>query len=374
MHCFSKISALFGPLAIAVLAAACGDQLPPVEKIVEHRLLSAPVLVTGPHDPDAVPEGLVRAQALPGETVEVTPFAVGPSGVVDPEELDLRWIACELFPGRGDFACIAENFPLSLDTLPTCRFPTLEDLAASGQPEAIETPCLLDGGATPTFEVPVSEGTLSGADLELTAIGSTPGGTPTERCASELLAGKDNVPNDCVYGVQVVSIGPELRLIDWLLSLGVDLGEIEAPEPEDIDDVDLHPRVTSFRVSVLDDDDEPIGEPVEVPLGGEFEVQAGQRLRIDTTSPESDLQEYLIPVNGGSSFETGTEEYTGQWFITWGELLSPVSLDAESYNEWTLEPADDDETMPPGGVAHLYYVVRDGRNGASSWWISLRFR
>lgn len=365
---------LLRALAVTSLSmlSACGDELPLFEKIVEHRILSAPVIVTGPHDPEAVPQGYVRAEALPGETVQLSPFVVGPDGVVDAAELDLRWIACELFPGRGEFACLSESFPQRLDELPACDFPTLDETTTSGAPVDIETPCFLGDDTNPTFTIPVSVGVLSGADIELTAIGSTPGGTPTDRCAAEILAGKDNLPNDCIYAVQVASVGPKARLIDWLLSVGIDLGDVEAPEPAAIDEPDLHPRVTSFRVSVVDDSGKELAEPVEVALGGEFAAKPGQTLRIDTTSPESDLQDFRIPVNLGTSLEDREEEYYGQWFITWGELLSNESLDPESYNEWRLKPAGDDDETPPEGVAHLYYVVRDGRNGAAHWWISLR--
>lgn len=364
---------LNGCAAAFLLLSACGDTLPVVSKVVEHRILAAPVRVVGPHDPDATPQGYVPAQALPGETVELDPFVVGPDGVVDPEALDLRWIACELPPGQGAFACLADAFPLSFDTLPACRFPSLEELGPQEEPETFDTPCVVEGGASPSFEVPASLGTLSGADLELTAIGGTPGGTTAKRCRTELLRGDDNVPNDCIYAVQVVSIGPKLRLLDWLLSLGIGEGEFDPPAPEDIDPVDLHPTITSFRVSVLDADGEATADALEVARGGEFEVKTGQRLRIDTTSPESDLQPYSSPVNDDQSVEENREAYTGQWFITWGELLSPESVDAKSYNEWNLEPSGDDAEQPPGRVAHLYYVVRDGRNGAAFWWFSLRF-
>jgi len=359
-------------LPVLAVAVACGDTLPPVEKVVEHRILSAPVLVTTPHDPEAVPEGYVRAEAMPGEVVELNPFVVGPRGVVDAAELDLRWIACELFPGRGDFACLSEQFPLALTDLATCDFPDLDALASAGAPIAIDTPCLLGSEPNPVFTVPASEGVLSGADIELTAIGSTPGGTPTATCAADLLGGASDLPNDCIYAVQTVTVGPKLRLIDWLVSLGVDLGDIEAPDPDAIDDPDLHPQIESFRISVIDASGAELQAPVEVPRGGEFVAQRGQVLRIDTTSPEGDLQDFRIPVNANGDTEPGKEEYAGQWFITWGELLSPQSLDAESYNEWTLDPADDDAEAPPGDLAHLYYVVRDGRNGASQWWITLR--
>ncbi|MGH1346233.1 MAG: hypothetical protein ACRBN8_32000 [Nannocystales bacterium] len=358
-------------LSLGALGSGCGDTLPPYEKVVEHRLLSAPVRVVGPHEPLDVAEGFVAAEALPAETVEVTAFAVGPDGPVALNALDLRWIACELPPGAGAFACLSESFPLSLDGLGVCDFPDLDDLRAAGEPEEFGGPCLLSEDPSEGFEVPVTAGTLAGASLELTAIGATPGGTPSEQCARELLAGRADVPNDCIYGVQVVPIGSEQRLLQWLSDEGI--GDAEAPQSDEVDPVDVHPRVTSFQVSVLGDDDQPLAEPVEVPLGGTFEARAGQRLRVDVTSPEEDLQEYRYPVNGGADFETATEQYTGQWFITWGSLLSPVSIDADSYNEWTLESADEDASRPADEVAHLYYVVRDGRNGAENWWISVRF-
>jgi len=362
---------LLSCLCLAALGSGCGDPLPPVEKIREHRLLSAPARVVGPHAPDALADGLIGAEALPGETVELTAFAVGPDGPVELTALDLRWIACELPPGGGVFACLSQQFPLSLDTRPTCDFPGLQSVLAAGEAPQFGGPCLLAEDPSLGFEVPVSEGTLAGASLELTAVGGTPGGTPSDQCARELLEGRANVPDDCIYGVQVVTIGPEPRLLRWLSELGI--GDVEAPLDDQIDPVDVHPRITSFRVSVLGDDDQPLGDPVDVPLGGEFEVPLGQRLRIETTSPEEELQEYRYPVNNGAAFETATEQYTGQWFITWGSLLSPESVDGQSYNDWTLEPDNDDEARVPGDVAHLYYVVRDGRSGAANWWISVRF-
>lgn len=357
--------------SLATLVLGCGDALPAVEKISEHRLLSAPVRVVGPHAPDTIAEGFVGAEALPGETVELTAFAVGPDGPAELSTLDLRWIACELPPGGGVFACLSQQFPLSIDALPSCNFPGLHGVIATGEAIPFGGPCLLAQDPGQGFEVPVSEGTLAGASLELTAIGSTPGGTPAEQCARELLEGRANVPNDCIYGVQVVEIGPEPRLTRWMSEVGI--GDTPAADDDEVDPVDVHPRITSFQVSVLGDNGEPLAEPVEVPLGGELEVQRGQRLRIEATSPEEDLQDYRYPVNNGAAFETATEQYTGQWFITWGSLLSPESVDGQSYNDWTLEPDDDDAPRPPGDIAHLYYVVRDGRSGAANWWISLRF-
>ncbi|MBC8072893.1 MAG: hypothetical protein IAG13_31515, partial [Deltaproteobacteria bacterium] len=99
----------------------------------------------------------------------------------------------------------------------------------------------------------------------------------------------------------------------------------------------------------------------------------GDTLELRTTSPQEDLQRFGVPVNGGASFDVATEAYTGRWYVTWGELLSDVSLDAQSTNEWTMEATEeDDDEGPQGGLAHLTYVVRDGRGGVAWWWFSVR--
>ncbi|MBV1861783.1 MAG: hypothetical protein KUG77_25410 [Nannocystaceae bacterium] len=354
-----------------IAAGGCGEGLPPYEKVAEHRILSAPVRVTGPYESPPVREGFTRAEAFPGETVQVRPFAVSQEGIVDPGDLDLRWIACELFAGRGALGCLSQAFPTQLDRLPECDFQTLEVAVETG-PRMLASPCVLPPGAVAEFAVPVSNGVLSGADIELTAVGSTPGGTPSEDCAADFLAGKGNVPDDCLYAVQVVDLVGSARLFEWAGSVGLETDGVAPVDPTAADETDLHPHISSFRVGVqLESGADP--DLVDIPLGGEFIVRAGQTIRIEVASPEDELQDFSVAVNDGTQAEAAREAYAGQWFITWGSLLSADSQDPASFNEWTLQAVDDDAQEPAGGVAYLYYVVRDGRNGASHWWFSLRF-
>lgn len=348
--------------------AGCAD-LPDRQLVIEHRVVAAQVEVTVPLDPDEllVPS---RNQVLPLETARITPFVVTPEGAVDPSELDPMWIACELLPGGGPFACLQAAMPLAPEDLPECITVTVEDLAA-GPPE-VPSPCLLSRDGVAELAVPPSQGVLAGADYELVLVGSTPQGTSTQQCATELLAAEANTPDDCVYGVQLVSVGPKALLFSLAEQFGVDLGDIEVPSPEDIDDPDRNPRITSFQVSVVDDNGDELVPPRDVAMGEQITARRGDILRIDTTSPAADLQPFRIPINNGDSFEQREEAFVGDWFRTWGEQLSPASADPTSFNEWTLRAGGQDESdLPPGGLAHMFYVVRDTRGGVAWWWFSV---
>ena len=347
---------------------ACAD-LPDRQLVIEHRILAAQVAVTMPLDPNE-PLEPSRNQVLPLETARITPFVVGPSGAVDAAAIAPMWIACELFPGGGPFACIENAIPLAPEDLPDCVSVTPDDLA-TGVPD-VASPCLLSREGAPELTVPPSQGVLGGADYELILIGGPPGGTTTQRCATELLAGVADTPDDCLYGVQVVSVGPKPLLFQLADQFGVDLGDIETPAPDEVDAPDLNPRITSFRVSVVDNRGNELRPAQEVAPGEVITAKAGDILRIDTTSPVEDLQPFRIPTNNGATFEDQEEAYTGDWLRTWGEQLSPSSGDPESYNEWTLRRGDQDDTdLPPDGIAHMYYVLRDTRGGVNWWWFSV---
>ena len=98
-------------------------------------------------------------------------------------------------------------------------------------------------------------------------------------------------------------------------------------------------------------------------------AQEGDIVKITAEAPERYLQEYLVPINGGrDGYETRVEDYSGSWFITWGDLLSGGSNDPVSKNDWTLSASDDDELdLPSNNRATLHYVVRDNRQGVD-WW------
>jgi hypothetical protein len=362
------------PLALLVplLAAACAQDLPDERLIIAHRTLAIRTAVTMPLvgdmelDPDRP-----KAQSLPFETVEITPFIVNEEGVVDPDSLDIIWLACELTPGQGLFACVSAAFPTTLAEIPDCEVPDLSELSGTELPEMV-SPCLIGREGSPEYVTPLSANAFVGGAIELTMIAGVPGGTSTDVCAAELLSDEHDLPNDCLYAVQRLTLGPVEVLAQLAADYGVEIPGIEIPDPEDVPEPDRNPRITEVRVGVIDEEGMQVGNAQVVSPGDVFSVPLGLTVQIEVDSPEEDLQTFLIPVNNGESFEERDEAYQGDWYRTWGEFLSGSSDDPMSYNHWTLVQGEQDETeMPPNNRARLYYVVRDGRQGVNWFWFEL---
>lgn len=360
------------PLALVVplLAAACAQDLPDERLIIAHRTLAIRTEVTTPivQDPE-LDADRPKAQALPFETVEITPFIVNQDGAVDPESLDIVWLACELTPGQGLFACISDSFPTTLADIPDCEVPDIGQLGGTELPE-MESPCLIGREGSPQYVVPLSANVFVGGAIELTMIAGVPGGTSTDVCAAELLSDEHDLPNDCLYAVQRLTLGP----VELLAKLAADFGaEIPGVEvPDELPEPDRNPRITEVRVGVIDETGKQVGDALIVPAGGMFSAPLGSTVQVEIDSPEEDLQTFLIPVNNGESYEERAEAYQGDWYRTWGEFLSGTSDDPKSYNQWTLVQGEQDETeTPPDNRARLYYAVRDGRQGVNWYWFEV---
>ncbi len=358
------------------VSGGCGDALPSQQRIITTRILAVRTEVVTPLPllPPDDPELGVRTEALPFEQVRVTPFLGDPDGVVDPDVITPLWIACELSPGQGLFACLKSAFPTSVDELPDCPVPSLMDLDfETGSFPEYPSPCLLaENTGVLDMTVPLSSSALIGGDLELTMVGQgSPDGPTAKECADTLLSGVSDLDDTCIQAVQRLSIGPREQFLALAAGFGLELppefGEV--PAPEDIPDGDRNPRITEFTVTVIHPDEsrDALG-PVEP--GGVVQVDPGDTLDIRVNAPESDLQTYLIPINGGADgYEEQTERYRGRWFRTWGTLLSGSSNDPMSRNEWEMTRGDQDESdRPPGDRATLYHVLRDSRQGVTWWW------
>lgn len=359
-------------LALALpLLGACATDLPDPRLIINTRILAIRTAVTGPLLPDPADAETPKAQALPFETVTIEPFLVGPTGPLEPDFIDPVWIACELQAGQGLFACLQEAMPLRLDELPACEAPSFDQLGGESLPEP-PSPCLIGRTGVPQYVVPISANVLIGGAIELTMIGGSPVGTSTDECAEQLLSGDHELPNDCIYAVQRLSVGPIEQLFVLAEMFGVELEGFEAPDPDTIPDPDRNPRISEVRVGLVDEEGEPTTDSTPIELGDVVQVPLGSTLRIDVVSPEEDLQVFQVPVNNGESFEDRDEAYSGDWFRTWGELLAGNSDDPESYNHWIFVPGEQDESdTPPEGRAFMYYVVRDSRQGVSWWWFEV---
>jgi len=366
-------------LSLGTGLSACGGDLPIAERIASTRVLAlrSEVVAPLPMLPDD-PELGLRCEALPFEGVRLTPWIVTPTGPLDltGPDYDPVWIACNLGPGEGLFACLKAALPLELADIPTCPVPSFADLMAAERPEP-PSPCILPPDATDDgaqdFTVPFASALLIGGDLEITLISQSPGSPSTADCAAPLLAGESELPDDCLYVVQRVSVGP----IEQLLALAADFGVMlppelgEPPPPDQIPDADRNPRILDFTVTRITN-----GEAIELgalPRGAVVQLELGDTLKISTNTPEADLQAFQVPVNGGAGgSQTQTEGLDGAWFRTWGTLLANGSDDLMSINEWTLRPgSQDEETTPPDDRATLYYVLRDSRLGVDWWWISV---
>jgi hypothetical protein len=354
-------------LVFLSLLAACGE-LPDPQLVIEPRILAAQAWVVEP--PPTIAGGIItqRAEAMPLETVRIDPLWIDPHGVVSNHRMDPIWIACELPAGAPPFTCISDRMPIAPGDLPACP---VEDPATAIMrgPIDVPSPCLLARAPAPEYVVPLSNGMVGGSDIEITVVSGVADGSTTDECARQLLGGEWNTSDDCLFGVQVVPIGPKVLLLEKAAEAGL----IELPPGlPPADDPDTHPHITSFRVVELGDDDQPIGESREVFRGEVVDVELGTRLRIDTTSPAGDLQTYTVPINDGAGVIERHETYAGTWYRTWGKQLATGSLEPESWNEWTLEPSDDDPDRPDDDLAHLFYVVRDGRHGVAWWWFAVR--
>jgi hypothetical protein len=361
------------PLIVSGLAATgCAQELPDPRLIESTRPLAIRVEVTSSFVMDD-PEAATRCQALPFDTVSLTPWIVGPEGPVDLSTIDPVWIACQLNPGQGLFGCIQSKFPTTLDEIPVCEPPDLMGLDPGMIPPA-QTPCLIGRAETPDFVVPFNSSILTGGDIEITMIGRTPadagGDHDTDECARVFLDGDHEVPDDCIVAIQRLELGPLEQLLLLADQFGIDLGDIEPPDPEDVPDFDRNPRISRFQVAVLDEDGEP-GELVDVAPGDTIEASIGDTLRIEISVPEEDVQVYLQPINADET-EEATESLDGDFFRTWGRLLSGSVDDPEGYNEWTLEREDfDDPERPDNDIATLFVTMRDDRVGVEWTWFNV---
>jgi hypothetical protein len=358
-------------IVTSLLCSACGEELPDESLIISHRPLAIRTEVQSSlintDEPDLQP----RVEALPLDQVLLEPLIATPEGAIAAADLsatsDPVWIACDLVRGGGLFTCISAEMPLAVDDLPDCPVQAPEDLIGLEEIPETVSPCLIGREGTPLYQVPLNANTLLGGEIEVTMIASDPNGTSTDDCARPLLDGEHDLPNDCIFAVQRIGIGPIEELTLAASNFGLLPEGTEVPDLENIPDADRTPRIREFTYVLLDADGEEVGDRTELEMGDEIDLEAGDTIRMDVTSPKQDLQTYLVPINNGADFEERDEAYDGRWFRTWGKMLGSSSNDPKSYNEWTFEAGgqDESEDLPPDGRAHLFYVVRDGRQGVN---------
>jgi len=358
------LSSLVRTTALVVLVG-CGDSLPDEALLTTVRPLAARVEVTEPLVPDEDPDAAPRAQALPFETVTVTPLIAGPQGVLDPDDLAPLWFACPLSPTQSLYGCISAEFPTTVALIPTCEEPGSGfdvDFSEIPEPQGL---CQLDSVGAPSLTIPFDFNILSGGGVELTMIAGPPGGTSTQTCAEVLLSGSIEVPDDCVILLQRITVGPLERLFALAQDFGIVLPEEFAiTNLEDVPDFDRHPRISSVGVQPVDEEGgETTGPIVDIPDGGTSAADYGAVLRFNALSPNSDLQVFTVQ-SGNGEIREESEAFRGAWYRTWGKLQSSSSNDAVSFNDFTLTAGSQDESeTPEADTIEFVFVLRDGRSG-----------
>jgi len=366
----------------ALLGSACAMELPLSERVVNERPLAVRIEVL----PAPADGGPTQAEALPFDTIRAVPFVVDAQEVLSPEriaaEMEPVWLACPLQPLQGVFSCLTSELPLTLDEIEAC--PTIDpfELIMTGELPELPVPCRVetDTPAAPELQVPFDFNVFLGGDLELTMIAHRPGAASTERCA-ELLLGEQPFDTECITVVQRAAIGPDVELYELASLAGLDdLDQLGVMPPEQ--DPDTHPRVERVRVVVVDGEvtrDQLVSsferdDVVEVATGDTIVAGVEQTVVIEITTPEDDLQSYFIP-SGNGTFEEREEYLRGDWFRTWGTLLANDSDDPVSYNTWRMVPGEQDDIaseLPPDGVATLFFVQRDDRQGVTWTWFHVQ--
>lgn len=291
-----------------------------------------------------VPEGQVRAAALPLDTVELEWLALAPDGV---ELAPPVWIACQ--------RCAYGQFPGP--DLPACPRPLPVFLAESCRlGEGVRLPLTFAGASTGSF----------GA-LDLLVVGSADPDLSPETCLQRLLTPPRTGLERCLVMDRQYLIG------SFAVGSGLPepTGPFDPPEPEPNGPAippevleqapDTHPIVDGFWVARRSTDGR---SEVAVPVGGEVEVRAGDAIEVEIRVAPESFQEYAfltVASDGGIGWISRMESVSARAAVT-------ALVDDFHEEDWGrrrfVVPADT-------GPFTMYFYVSDSREGRTA--ASLRF-
>lgn len=278
-------------------------------------------------------------EALPRDTIRLTPFVIERSGPVPPERVDLAAFLCSV-PD-----CV---LGLSNDAPPAC--PPAPTYNAT-------TACRLGRGPTIEFELgePELGGELNLVQLlaapSVVFVGSATPSVPATTCLDRLAAGA--AMQECFTLSRRVHMGPASVLVEAAEDAGIDLpvgsgqGVLLGWERNH------NPRVDTFEIAVE-------GQVTRVPHGSTVEVRSDGLLRIRYLPDDLDVehQTLLDPYDPDTEPSIVTELLRGRWYASNREIELDAGIDGGLAA---------DVVVPPHTPAfHLYFVVADDR-GSEAW-------
>lgn len=256
------------------------------------------VVVDGPNAEGLLPPplGRFRAEALPGDTVEVAALVASADGELDLDGRGALWFLTVVGGclDAADQALVAD------------------DCSASETPD---DPCAIGRGAAPRFVVPWQVGgfvpTLPGDICMVVGLERT-----TAECATA--AGNDARglrPSDCAFARIDAKAGPWIRQRELLgdEAVPIDIDEETLEHALEVVRPDAGPGIGSVTFAI-GSPASAVTEPVVAPEGGVFEVPPGARIDIERTNDAADEQLFVRVKNG---FLVGDLErvQTAGWYV-----------------------------------------------------------
>lgn len=315
---------------------ACVGELPDQSLIEDTRILGIRAV---PDDPQ---RGAARAQFFGGDQVRLQTLIVDPEGPVDADRVEVYWLACPLGPALPLYRCLAEAVPVELDAIPPCPQGPTQD------PISLPAPCTLGTELAPRWTLPSLTEVAQGFSVELTLV-LAHGDMSASQCARALLRGDYDTPEGCEYAT----------------------GELGLASPGPAAMLNEHPRVGTVAATLWSGSDEVLSV-VELVDGGSLSRGDATSIELVVQPPDDDRQAYVVPVNGGESFQDATETLRVQWLRTagdFGDFGGPMGggggggggLGGDALAT-TWSPGDESTAM-------LHLLLRDERSGTS--WASI---
>jgi hypothetical protein len=322
------------------VAIGCAPEVDPAWLVERPTELAISITVETPGRYTELPDDATRRyhEALPLDTIRIEPFVVDRGGPIPASELSVRWVAC---PTIGCLDAIA-----NADQLPACAT-GLGPLSA----------CL--AGDAPSILVPLPDFPPDLDDVSLAALAGAPsvalvasraGDPGADVCARRLRAREPLGP--CMMMLRGIQLGSLGSLVEAAQEAGieVDLGT----SSEELLGIrrNFAPLVQRFAVS-----GSSLQADGELPSQSTVAVAVGDDLEIEYLPSDDDAEHFEFVVDGlRVAFD---EVLTGRWWLDRSALeFTPLDLRAR----WTVSGDP--------GLAHVYFVVNDGR-GSEAWgWLA----
>lgn len=331
-------------LLAGTMLGACTPPLDPPWLLTAPRELALQVEVVrqGPYGEPIVPGPRSPRDALPLDTLSLTPVIVDADGPLNVDELEGIWILCG---GLGNCLLTGEE----ISALATC---SSEDIRP---PE----PCRFAEGGTATLTladlpttIPTQELTvfdlLVGPIVALAA--SAPDGPGLDACLSRLDARQRL--DGCLLMQRGLGLGPLGDMVELVTALGLDPGI--GPEAETLlaRPRNRNPAVERLRLSYGT-------EVQEVQVGSVVAVPGDQRIELSVITTDEDLDGYEVQTPDGTiTFE---DPLSAQWWFD-AEVDRDDGLPGALVVSWQAEGVD---------RVRAYVVLRDGFGGEGWGWLDL---